>query len=877
MKIALLIDDKANEMMPALEDVAKNKGYEIAPANSVEEGLNYLKDYEEAIDIVLLDINFPGNQLQGEVALQEIKSKYRYLPVIMLTENDSAEHILTAVDCIKKGAFDYVLKRSLNPIQLFNTMENAVGLAAPNRKQTITKSENEDSYFHIARTDKSITKYFGFKLTCMPFQSGTEFKVFLNGLIKWNQQLMEAAGGKVFDDLMIKIRYQVVEKQEINISLVFKVCLLNTSNHVNYTSRYLKDILDLTADKNNPPYLLKLISGIECLDIWESKNKFKNRLRFFKKPHSTEFNTIGFNSKEKTIDQQNILPSPPAQSFSFITDELIKCLSTIKTETYIDLDAMPAFLSIEDLETLIKSKIKIANDIQKEEAIKQYCKDLANDSRNLYYAQVTLYSNEDTPSVLLTNCIAKTFFGNSEVIDSFSLNLDSSLNFSLKEDEKVGHLSFLYGIDTISTIFRLPVPYSTLHKNVELVSSSFLNYPPEISVTGIQIGNKQLPLSDLAVNIQNEALFRHLYLLGQTGTGKSTFIKGMAKDLIEKGEGCCIIDPHGDLFEEILKLIPAKRKKDIVLFDTSNIIESAKLNLLSFNTDKPEQKANIVQDLVRSLNNSYDMKQQGGFMFELFFRAAVYLALEDSSFQIFKQKPTLNQVKNIIQYDDLRNELLNLTKNKQIKSAFAEVENFTGDQSWSNFIPYINSKLAVFTDNHYINALFNAPEADLDFRNIMDNKKILLVRLDKGQIGFGNLSLIGGVFFSKLIMAIMSRSEMNKKSRTPYYIFVDEFQNFIQSDISDALAEVRKYNISLTLANQTLGQLDQRMLDAVLGNVGNTIFFRPGINDYDKIKHFLEPEFTRQEILKLPNFNCIARLLIDNIPSEPFVMQTKTI
>jgi DNA helicase HerA-like ATPase len=123
----------------------------------------------------------------------------------------------------------------------------------------------------------------------------------------------------------------------------------------------------------------------------------------------------------------------------------------------------------------------------------------------------------------------------------------------------------------------------------------------------------------------------------------------------------------------------------------------------------------------------------------------------------------------------------------------------------------------------------------------------------------------------------MGRSELRREDRTNFFVFVDEFQNFLNQHISDALAEVRKYNISLTLANQSLGQLSDNVYQSLLGNVGNTIFFRPGNNDYEKIKHFLEPDFDRSEVLKLPNFNCFVKLLINNIPSEPFVMQTKQV
>lgn len=877
MKIALLIDDKVEDLLPVLEDIAFIKDYQLITASSVEEGLKYVDEYEEALDVVILDINFPSKQLQGQDALEIIKSKHQYLPVIMLTDNDTSEHILSAVNCIKNGAFDYILKRNLNVIQLFNTLENAIEASLPFRKTSGKSEKIDQSLIYAVETKETITKYFGFSLSCMPLLSGIGFEEFMHGLLKWNRQLMESAGGKVYENLKMKIRYQIIEKKEINISLVFKMSMPSILNHYQHTSRFLKDILSLIGSGNNPPYLFNSLSGDSCYDIWESNKKLKTRMRFFKKSNVSNNKSIGFSTNEKLKENNNILPIPPPENFNFITDDLIRCMSSIYPETYIDIEAIPAFLTVEDLNTLSKPMIKNIEDTNKAAATQSYCKELSGNSRNLYFAQVTLNTNDDEPSLLLTNSIASTFFGNKEEVDYFYLRSENSCNYSLLEEESIGYLSFLYGIRTINTIFRLPIPYSTLHKNVELVNSSFLSYPSEIIKDGINIGNKQLPLSNLEVNSQRDALFRHLYLLGQTGTGKSTFIKGMAKDLLEKGEGCCIIDPHGDLFDDIMQIIPNSRKKDVVLFDTSNLEDSAKLNLLTFNIDKPEQKANIVQDLVRSLNNSYDLKTQGGFQFELFLRAAVLLAVEESSKDHFGYKATLNEVKKIIENEKLRDTLLNKTNNNQVLTAFAEVKNFSGEQSWSNYIPYINSKLAIFTDNAYVNALFNSKKSDLDFRSIMDNKKILLVRLDKGQIGFGNLDLIGGVFFSKLITAILSRSEMDQKNRVPFYVFVDEFQNFIHSDISDALAEVRKYNVSLTLANQTLGQLDQHMLDAVLGNVGNTIFFRPGINDYDKIKHFLEPEFTRSEILKLPNFNCIARLLIDNIPSDPFVMQTKRI
>lgn len=195
--------------------------------------------------------------------------------------------------------------------------------------------------------------------------------------------------------------------------------------------------------------------------------------------------------------------------------------------------------------------------------------------------------------------------------------------------------------------------------------------------------------------------------------------------------------------------------------------------------------------------------------------------------------------------------------------------------SFSNFATYITSKLTRFTDDYYLTPIISSKKGNINFRKLIDDGNILLVKMDKGLIGSDNVSLLGQMLVSSIVLAAMSRANMGKTERKPFYLFIDEFQNFIKGDVGSALSEVRKYGLSLTLANQTLGQLEQSMVEALMGNVGSMIFFRPGINDYEKVRHYLEPEFSREDVLKLPNFNCISRLLIDNIPCEPFVFQNK--
>jgi type IV secretory pathway TraG/TraD family ATPase VirD4 len=200
--------------------------------------------------------------------------------------------------------------------------------------------------------------------------------------------------------------------------------------------------------------------------------------------------------------------------------------------------------------------------------------------------------------------------------------------------------------------------------------------------------------------------------------------------------------------------------------------------------------------------------------------------------------------------------------------------------AFENVGPYITSKLTRFTEDYYLTPIISSKNGNINFRKLIDDGNILLVKMDKGLVGADNVSLLGQMLVSSIVMAAMSRANMDKEQRKPFYLFIDEFQNFIKGDIGSALSEVRKYGLSLTLANQTLGQLQDRttehnLVESLMGNVGSMIFFRPGINDYEKIKHYLEPEFSREDVLKLPNFHCISRLLIDNIPCEPFVFQNK--
>jgi hypothetical protein len=380
-----------------------------------------------------------------------------------------------------------------------------------------------------------------------------------------------------------------------------------------------------------------------------------------------------------------------------------------------------------------------------------------------------------------------------------------------------------------------------------------------------------------------------MYLLGQTGTGKTTLLKSMILDAISGNYGFCVIDPHGDLIEDVQKMIPETRKKDIVWFDTSNLKDSAKMNLLI-----PEisvKQSMLVDEIIRILTFEYDYKNVGGPIFETYFKSALNLVMHPEVIRKFST-PTLQLAYKALLFPDFLKHLISLTEcvnesddqttdfsterivGSELGQVYRNAFLVRGETDWDSMRPYIYSKLKFFIDNVYIRELFDSKEPTLNFRNIMDNGKILLVRIEKGHIGMSNLAKIGMLFLNKLIFSIMTRTELPVEKRRDFFIFIDEFQNFLQGDIGIALSEVRKYNVGLVLANQTIGQLNDYLLQSVLGNVGSTAFFRTGINDIGKISHFIEPEFSARELINLQNFNCIARIMHNNRPSEPFIFQT---
>ena len=344
----------------------------------------------------------------------------------------------------------------------------------------------------------------------------------------------------------------------------------------------------------------------------------------------------------------------------------------------------------------------------------------------------------------------------------------------------------------------------------------------------------------------------------------------MIKERIDSGAGVALIDPHADLWQKVYERIPKRRRDDVVVFDPTDVTDPPGLNLLEYDKRFPEQKTFLIDEMLSLFDEMYDLKTTGGPVFEMYMRNAMLLAMDDPT-----DPGTLLNIVRIFQDADFRNHLLAKSKDQQLVDFWRlEAEKAGGELSLRNIAPYVTSKLTKFVQHHYLTPIVGQQHTTIDFREIIDNRKILLVKLAKGKLGQLGTRLLGTILFARLLMAALSRQDTPEEKRADFTLFVDEFQDFVSDSLESMLSEVRKYRLNLVLANQALGQLRPSMLKALFGNVGSLVFFRPGIDDITTVEPYVYPAFVKEELLNMPNFVAVTRLMINNAPSFPFKLNT---
>jgi hypothetical protein len=266
-------------------------------------------------------------------------------------------------------------------------------------------------------------------------------------------------------------------------------------------------------------------------------------------------------------------------------------------------------------------------------------------------------------------------------------------------------------------------------------------------------------------------------------------------------------------------------------------------------------------------NKLFDLKATGGPLFEQYFKNSAFLVMEDP-----ESGCTLLEITRVLADKEFRDMKLSKCKNPIIKQFWIGAEQTTGDQSLANFVPYISSKFDNFISNDIMRPVVLQEKSVFNFREIMDNKKILLVNLSKGRLGEINANLIGLLLVGKIQMAAMSRVDMHGKDMNDFYLYIDEFQNVTTDSIASILSEARKYHLSLTVAHQYISQLEEGIKNAVFGNVGSMAFYRISSEDANFVEQKVKPTFTSADIVKLDNFNSYVSMLVNGQPVKPFNM-----
>lgn len=408
--------------------------------------------------------------------------------------------------------------------------------------------------------------------------------------------------------------------------------------------------------------------------------------------------------------------------------------------------------------------------------------------------------------------------------------------------------------------------------NIQWLPARSAAPPSDLPQEGIFLGNNVYRGNRTAVRLLPNDRRRHMYVIGQTGTGKSELMKGMAIQDIKNGNGCGVIDPHGDLINDILQHIPEERINDVIVFDPSDTAFPLGINLLEYETE--EQKTFVINELINIFDRLYDLKQTGGPMFEQYLRNSVLLMLEDTA-----SGSTLLEIPRVLSDHVFRDYKLSHTTNPVVRNFWLkEALKAGGEASLANMVPYITSKLNQFISNDVLRPIIAQQKSTLNFREVMDGKKILLVNLSKGKLGDLNTKLLGMIFVGKILMAALGRIDTPEKDRNDFYLYIDEFQNFTTDSIAVILSEARKYRLDLVLAHQYITQLvkgtDTQIRDAVFGNVGTKVAFRIGMEDAEFVAPEYEPVFTKYDLLNIPKFNAYIKMLIHNELRPAFNLQT---
>lgn len=440
-------------------------------------------------------------------------------------------------------------------------------------------------------------------------------------------------------------------------------------------------------------------------------------------------------------------------------------------------------------------------------------------------------------------------------------------NYVLRQFGNSGN-SFILNTEELATVFHLPGARIET-PNIRWLKAKRIAAPDNLPKEGVLIGKNVFRGVEKQVKIASDDRRRHIYVIGKTGTGKTTWMQNLALQDINNGEGVCVIDPHGDMIEWLLQRIPKERVDDVIHFYPPDVDRPLGLNLLE--AKNPAEKDMVVSEMLAIFYKLFDPNSSGivGPIFEHYMRNAMLLLLADSD-----EGATLIDIPRVFTDKSFREKKIAKTTDPTVlrfwKEEFAQAEK---SNQVGELFSYIISKIGRFISNEMMRNIVGQTNSSFEIRDVMDNKKILLVNLAKGLTGDINSNLLGFILVSKMQMAALSRANVAESERPDFYLYIDEFQNVTTDSISVILSEARKYRLNLVIAHQFVAQLEEKIKDAVFGNVGSMIAFTIGAPDAETIGKQFEPDVSQNDLINIENRNAYVKLLIDGMVSRPFTIQ----
>ena len=431
----------------------------------------------------------------------------------------------------------------------------------------------------------------------------------------------------------------------------------------------------------------------------------------------------------------------------------------------------------------------------------------------------------------------------------------------------------ILNVEEIATFFHFPtMKFANLHNiswHKTILSEPPQNLPvaeyltPEEKEETNFFASTEFKNKPTVFGIKSIDRRKHFYLIGKTGSGKSTLIANMAINDIRNRKGLCVIDPHGDLCEILLNYIPSYRVNDVVYLDPADSKQTFALNPLT--VDNPEQKELVVSGIVAIFHKLYG--HTWGPRLEYILRNALLsvISLPDS---------TLLMVQDILTDDNFRHKVVEKMQDRVLRNYWINEFEQMQPRLRSESISPILNKVGQFTSSVLMRNIIKSPKSTINLENIMDEGKVVIMNLAQGRIGEDNAALLGAMMITKIQLAAMNRVAMPEAQRKDFYLYVDEFQNFATTSFIKILSEARKYRLNLILANQYISQVPEDVRAAIFGNVGTMMSFLVGAQDSAFIGKEFGERFKPEDLLLLGNYQAIVKLSVDGITQAPFLSTT---